>query len=422
MELGQRNSYTIFTKDKPMQNLLKTFIVLFLTVSTCDFIATPLLADTGQVIVYRRLFFRRQRVKPKLQPVAPIQETKPNIAKPQQQNETLPNLPEDKPKVKPAENNNIIAFQYVTSVDNIPKPIDETAALQDFSEEGRGVKNFFGEEIQQAVIAWNGKEEILVLSTKQQHNVKQDMAALSFLPLPGEPKDITAGDPKLYDRFFKKIIDLADAQEPNWRNNPKWKDSEGRGGAMEVLFNRDIGSHHIAAIKVKDKNIDSFYESLQEYLNDNFGEGMAVLLGEKEKTVFEYYIKKKGFEYFAVDIQELKADGKAKQKEAIAYHFESPYLFYSLVISQLGGSHSDTQVQIAAITPYAELNFLGYKRDKMNHTPTILIRPSDLQEVDQDIAKFMSQTEKNKIFTARIWIIDGKLDSFSQDFIVESKK
>jgi hypothetical protein len=397
-----------------MQNIFKTLIVLFLTVSIGDFIVTPLLADTGQVIVYRRQFFRRQRVRP--QPVVPIQNLQPDTDPPKQQVETLPNLPENKPEIKPAENGNILAFQYKTDVDNIPKPIDETAALQDFSEEGRGIKNFFGEEIQQAVIAWNGKEEILVLSTKQKHNVQQDTAALSFLPLPGEPKDITAGDPKLYDRFFKKITDLADTQYPNWRN------TDGRGGAIEVLFNRDIGSHHIAAIKVKDKNIDSFYESLQEYLNNNFGEGTAVLLGEKEKAVFEYYIKKRGFEYFAVDIQELKADGKTKQKEAIAYHFESPYLFYSLVISQLGGDHSDTQVQIAAITPYAELDFIGYKRDKMNHTPTVLVRPSDLQEVDKNIAKLMSQAEKNKIFTGRIWIIDGKLDSFSQDFIVETKK
>jgi hypothetical protein len=395
-----------------MQNILKTLIVLFLTVSTCDFMTTPLLADTGQVVVYRSRYFRKwwriKKPQPVVFPVETQSVTTPEQIKPQ--------------SVKLSPTNSEVAFtsQHTTTVDRAPQPVDESI-LDDLFPEGRGNAKIFYEDIQQAVIAWNGKEELLVLTTRQTPKVKHDAAVISFLPLPGKPFNITGGNPNLYDKLSKKLYQLADTQWDNWYQ--KWKG--GRGSkAFEVLMKKQIGSHNIVAIKVIDKDIDAFYESLHQYIVSNFGEDAAAFIPEDGKKVFEHYIKERDFQYFAVDFQEIKADGKPKEKEAIAYCFESPSLFYSLYISRLGGGNEKTQVQLATVMPDTKIKLAGYKEESLyaDSTPPLTVRSSDLRDVDKDLADFMSKTNKNDSFLGMVWIITGELNSFNQDFIIEPKK
>ena len=52
----------------------------------------------------------------------------------------------------------------------------------------------FEEPTQQAVIAWNGTEEMLVLMTQQKSTLRGEGAMLSCIPLPGEPLSAQKGD------------------------------------------------------------------------------------------------------------------------------------------------------------------------------------------------------------------------------------
>lgn len=66
---------------------------------------------------------------------------------------------------------------------------------------------------QAAIIAWNGKEEIIILSTTLESEKK--IKFIEVIPLPSEPEEIKAGELKAFevilDLFRDKILDLSKA-------------------------------------------------------------------------------------------------------------------------------------------------------------------------------------------------------------------
>lgn len=77
----------------------------------------------------------------------------------------------------------------------------EDEEIGDFWQEGRS----FREPIQQALIAWNGEEEILILQTMQESLLPKDGAVLSVVPLPGRPIDVSRGDPRAFERAWSEL-------------------------------------------------------------------------------------------------------------------------------------------------------------------------------------------------------------------------
>jgi hypothetical protein len=376
--------------------------------------SVSLLADTGQVRVFR---VRKYRDRFML-----FRYTRNQLPFPVPTENVPPLIPaENVPPLIPAENvPPLLTFNYsgagtATVTENI-KPFEED--LLNFSDEGRGA-GFFQEGIQQAAVAWNGKEEIIILTTKQLYPDGNGGAVVSFFPLNGKPKDIYEGEPKVFGKVLEKIEEIADAKIPNWRK--EYRDEQnGRldGGDFKVLIQKDIGSHHIAAIEVLDKDIDSFYTKLQEYIVKNFGDDAAAYIDEDAKKVFEHYIKDLNFKYFAIDIQEINQDKdkKQKEKEAIAYHFESKQLYFPLYISKLGGT-GKTQVQLAVITPDKKLTLTGHNTLGF-YTPSVKMSEDDIKGIDENFFKLMSDADTS-LFLGRVWTIDGQLDKFEKDFIAE---
>ena len=80
---------------------------------------------------------------------------------------------------------------------------------QTWFSKGRG--RTFREPVQQAVIAWNGSQELLIINVQQQSVFKAG-AVLSVLPLPGKPISVKRADPEVFTRAFKMYRDkLGDA-------------------------------------------------------------------------------------------------------------------------------------------------------------------------------------------------------------------
>jgi len=302
----------------------------------------------------------------------------------------------------------------------LPHPIDE-GDLMSYSPEGRSFS--FNEPFQRAVIAWNGKEEILVLSTIQKpleekgRAEQKEQAVVSILPLSGKPIQIDKGDPDTFKNWQEKIYLLAKTQKPEWWKEKTASEDGGRNANFDIHIEKKIGAHDITALEVKTTNVAEFYSELQEYLDEKYGGGVSAWLGPEEKAVFEDYITNRKFKYFAVDIQDVPVNRDKREKDAIVYRFETPYLFYPLVVSKLGGK-GDTQVQVIAVTPYRLPEFKEIKPEM--HTPTVLMRPDDFRELNQKSANF---TEFMRVagdkYTARIWLINGKLDKFDKDLIAE---
>lgn len=165
------------------------------------------------------------------------------------------------------------------------------------------------EPTQHAVVAWNGKEELLVLST--QVKPSKSVRLLEILPLPSEP-EVFAADPKTFEVLHDELT----------------------GGlipsAAEKLFEKRIGPHHLFAIRVD--NQADFVAWVQGYLVKYAG--VRTLISERALAMVQSYIDN-GYRYFVLDL--IDADAAGTRQMAIAYRFKTDHLFYPFRITAISG-------------------------------------------------------------------------------------
>ncbi|MBE9592981.1 MAG: hypothetical protein IMF19_05835, partial [Proteobacteria bacterium] len=117
---------------------------------------------------------------------------------------------------------------------------------------------------QKAIIAWNGEEEILILSTDVY--TSEDSPVLRIVPLPSNPKAIEKGNFSSFEEIESLI----------WRHAPlPPPPSPGYGatpGASETLpgititFHEKVGAHDITVVDVH--NVSEFIQWTEAYVRD----------------------------------------------------------------------------------------------------------------------------------------------------------
>ncbi|MDI6858931.1 MAG: DUF2330 domain-containing protein [Methanocellales archaeon] len=145
---------------------------------------------------------------------------------------------------------------------------------------------------QNAIIAWNGNEEVIILST----DVKSSESAivLRILTLPSNPTKVEEGS---FDSFTK-LIEIINKKVRAIREREMY----GVLGKVEapgvgITFHEKIGAHDVTIVKVND--LDHFIDWVKDF------------------TV------SKGFEY-----------SETKQTvNPLVYRFESDFLYYPLEIT-----------------------------------------------------------------------------------------
>ena len=103
------------------------------------------------------------------------------------------------------------------------------------------------EPAQNAVIAWNGREEILVLTTDL--SATRPTKVLEVLPLPSEPV-VTKGDGALFAKFNNLI--LSELRTNRYSGKGPGGSREGAASGAEVTFHEKIGAHDISVVHVLD--------------------------------------------------------------------------------------------------------------------------------------------------------------------------
>lgn len=254
------------------------------------------------------------------------------------------------------------------------------------------------EPTQRAMIAWNGKEEILLLST----DLKASKATkvLEVIPLPAEPK-VTKGDVEVF-RKATKLINKSIVQEAQARGHKGLSPSL----AGEITFHEKIGAQDISVVRVL--NADSFIEWVNNYLKKAGVDNPVI--PESLTAVVKEYIKE-GFTWFVFDVVSL--DDKPKTNEAIQYRFKTNSLFYPLKISRTG--QGDTSVELLVLTKHLLGNFSGIPIEKveMRHTP-ISITANELRSLNEDMDTLLGHRKDMKL---RIWRIKGKFLSLDKDLV-----
>ncbi len=257
---------------------------------------------------------------------------------------------------------------------------------------------------QKAIIAWNGEEEILILSTDVY--ASGDTMVLELLPLPAEPQGIAAGN---FDSFVQ-VEELMIGHFPfSWGDG-----SEGRlagdGEGIEIVFHQEIGAHDITVVRAGD--VAELIHWAEGFLMDH---GMAQEISSPRlESVAEGYIAE-GYEFFVFDLIEVTSDPRSI--EPICYRFETDVLYYPLVISSVASG--ETEISLFLLTPglinLAELP-PGITVGLLYGQPVRFeINGEELRSIDSEVAELLGDSAW---FTAVKY--EGALDDLESDLEFDS--
>ncbi|MDH5662887.1 MAG: DUF2330 domain-containing protein [Candidatus Bathyarchaeota archaeon] len=170
---------------------------------------------------------------------------------------------------------------------------------------------------QKAVVAWNGQEEILILSTDVTSS--SETLVLELLPLPSEPEVEAASF-----RSFEEIQRLIWEEGVNLYMGRGY--DEIKANSVEVVFHEEIGAHNITVVKATDAG--ELVDWIENFLQTN-NVNETVSLGDFEPVVKDYMGR--GFRYYVLDLITVTPDEKSV--DPILYWFRSSFLYYPLVIT-----------------------------------------------------------------------------------------
>ncbi|MCK4424181.1 DUF2330 domain-containing protein [Candidatus Bathyarchaeota archaeon] len=170
---------------------------------------------------------------------------------------------------------------------------------------------------QKAIVAWNGQEEILILSTDVTSS--SETLVLELLPLPSEPEVESASF-----KSFEEIQRFIWEEGVNQFMYSTEKDA--RGGSVEVVFYEEIGAHNITVVRAT--GADELVSWIESFLQAN-SVNETVSLGDFEPAVKDYMGR--GFRYYVLDLITVTSDERSV--DPILYRFNSSFLYYPLVIT-----------------------------------------------------------------------------------------
>jgi len=252
---------------------------------------------------------------------------------------------------------------------------------------------------QRAMIAWDGDEEILLLSTDL--SASDSTMVLEVLPLPSEPQ-VKKGDLET----FQKAIDLINTKIRVALGKKIGDEERVKTPSGEVTFHKKIGAHDISVTHLLDAN--GFIDWVNDYLK-SIGIEKDVISTEMKELIEEYI--EDDFVWFVFDVISLGKE--TVTNEPIQYRFTTTFLFYPLKITSTG--EGNTSIELLILTPRLLQNFPGLpiKRVKLKHDP-IIITNNELKNLNEDMYNLLGHHEQMKL---RIWEIKGKLKLFDKDLI-----
>jgi len=169
-----------------------------------------------------------------------------------------------------------------------------------------------------AIVAWNGKEEVLILST----NVKGSSSSpvVQVLPLPSNPSKVMEGDLDSF-RIINELVNkrLAGTRAYGWRNVPDG------GYGLEVTFHGKVGAHDMTIVEVS--NSDHFVRWVADFAQ-GLGTEFSVSTGFRD--IVSNYLRRE-IRYFLFDV--VGANETAQTVKPMIYRFESSSLYYPLAIT-----------------------------------------------------------------------------------------
>ncbi len=185
----------------------------------------------------------------------------------------------------------------------------------------------FDESAQNAIVAWNGETECLILSTDLRST--QPGRLMEMLPLPSAPYDIKAGNTSSFTnliRLYNEKMERLDVS-PGSANGEK---AGGLGGdaveefeGIEVIFSSSVGLHNITVVKIE--STDHFLQWAKSF---SAAQGVPnISIDARLNTTVGAYLGN-NIRYFVFDIVDVTAE--IRTADPVVYLFNTSYLYYPL--------------------------------------------------------------------------------------------
>lgn len=263
---------------------------------------------------------------------------------------------------------------------------------------------------QDALIAWNGEEEILILSTKLY--ASQPTKVLQVLPLPSEPEV-----KKSSRDILKRANELIFKNLFNQLGVPVLRNSSPEAPAAEIKEEVVIGSHDILVVKVLNQN--DFVKWVNNYLQEKGQKNPKIPLA-LQQTINNYI--EKGYNYFVFDTIEVGPEPKTN--EAISYQFKSKKLYYPLEITK--SDHGQSEIDLLILTNKNLVNYQGLAQSRIKtKNPTLNLNQQKLAYISPLFVDFFGKNIESELIEPQVkllsWSIKDDLANFDQDLIVDQR-
>ena len=258
------------------------------------------------------------------------------------------------------------------------------------------------EPTQNAVIGWNGVEQIMVLKTQLRATHKVKM--MEIMPVPARPT-VTEGDPQLFDKAMRLF-------ESKHGLRPIVMAPKAGGPGATIIEEVQIGNHHIAVAQVVDPS--RFVAWANNYVKSRVGDKARPAFSEMGKRIVAQYLSER-YTYWIFDLIDL--DTQMREHVAIQYRFPTTYLYYPMRITRTSGT-GNTHVQLLVFTRELLGFFRGLDQSLIETPrPSVDVLPQELRNLNAELADLFGSNPVR----LRLWELKGPIQSFQGDLQAKAR-
>lgn len=279
---------------------------------------------------------------------------------------------------------------------------------------------YIQEKAQNAIVAWNGTEEVLILSIDIQSS--EPTKVLRVIPLPSNPISVTEGS---FDSFVKLQEIINKKWQEVWNRSKGYGENAQDGGTLsasiEITFQDTIGVHNITIVKILD--VTNFSDWATDFA---ISAGLTdITFSSKFQGMVEEYLND-NISYFVFDIIDTTKDESSINP--IIYRFKTDFLFYPLKItaaSDVGETYASVRVfciakEVIKAEVFSEVYFysnLGYySYDDLLYDMNLT--EDELLEISQEIYDLFKGDPilMSYQYYGRYSSLDSDIIAFEEDF------
>ncbi len=264
---------------------------------------------------------------------------------------------------------------------------------------------------QNAIVAFNGNEEVIILSTDVSSS--ESTLVLEVIPLPSNPNKVEEGSfdsfEKLIEIIQEKIETMARREMTKGRGVP-----EEAAPGVEITFHKKIGAHDVTIVKIND--LDYFINWVKDFTTNKGFEYKEI--SQEFKDTVENYLDR-DIRFFVFDVIETSED--TKRIKPLIYRFETDFLYYPLEItatSDAGWTISKVNIFLIAkgiIDDEKIININLWPVTGFDYEYKIELSENELKEVSPEIADLFSSAYVMNAY------YEGTLDYLNEDLVVYKK-